>query len=182
MDQVNLEVAGLLEVVRQPKHRDISTPGVVVLRGARKGAWFIPLEAVQHASERGHAETCQLLLLGGSEGEHSPACQMLGRGEEYRLKPLRAGIIERLGGHGDDCPNIRAISVAPFPAAGTTFQLSPQETDETFTVQAGVSLHLVQELTPLPAVSLLIALLHPTQILVSLFYGHLILWIHLDLR
>jgi hypothetical protein len=98
------------------------------------------------------------------------------------MKPLRAGIIQRLSSHGDDRPNIRAVSVAPFPAAGTTLQLSAHKTDEAFTVQAGVSLHLIQEMTPFPPVSLLVSLLHPTQILVSPFYGHLILWIHLDLR
>ncbi len=54
--------------------------------------------------------------------------------------------------------------------------------DETLTVQTGVSLHLVQEMTPFPPVSLLVALLHSTQISVSFFYGHLILWIHLHPR
>jgi len=76
-------MARLLEVVRQPEHRDIPTPGVVVLRGAREGTRFIPPEAVQHASEHGNAEARQLLLLGRIQRKHSPARQMLGRGEEY---------------------------------------------------------------------------------------------------
>lgn len=127
--EVQFQMSWLLQVVRESEHWNIPTPGVMVLGWVWDVARFITMDAFQGTSERCHADPCQFLLLLMVKVEGSQASQVLGGGEEDRLKPFGTRVIQGLGRHSDDQTDFRAIRWASLPGSWMSHYLGSQEAD-----------------------------------------------------
>ena len=131
--------------------------------------------AAHRAHDAAHGADTDLLQLRfdlWGEGEVPMTGQVAGCGQQYRLQPFGARVIQGLGAALNGFTGRWSVSGAPLALAGLAAQVAPEQPQQAFAVQTGHGFHLGQKDGFLASTGLLIQRLHLVQIFAAFVDVH----------